>query len=208
MLGNYSRLLFPSLRFVSDKQIVAHSSSKPKKVSLFRLDWTGFDSIISRRITQKTEQALPNKYEQYIQSRLFALTENHLRKICHYSNLAVAEFASERQTNAGFDADVWEICLNVSTALAATSFKLLCDCLFDEQTGYYARDPMSHIAFNIFALRFWTEQSADKIAWKGAELHLMEANPRASEEKSVKVIKDFLLEIKQVKRWANITRRD
>jgi hypothetical protein len=152
MLRFNNQLLFPTL-----KKISLHSLNK----SLFNLNWEKNDLLKkdhwenSSRLTSDSifPGTLPKKYKDWVDTMVFAISNNLLEEIRYCSLKASEEWGRKKP-------EYWEpLPLNNATiSYIMTAFNLIADCLYDLKTENFSRDERkAHIPY-ILAYRFWIYQ--------------------------------------------------
>lgn len=179
MLSLKNPLHFPKLVYVGKV-----SRSKPKEVwgNLYRLDWVHQEGIIRDKYDQWVKDYQPNRglefipaipieYSDWMEGLTFALQGVYLREIKRNARQAVTEWNIPRD----FDTSIREMCLAPASEHIKVAFKLLGDCIYDEETHYYSREGKRRL-FSYAALsRFWYRQTGSYYAKCNAELPKLEA---------------------------------
>jgi len=134
-------------------------SQSGKPVQLFKLDWKNFDLDFL--------PILPNQYDELISGLVFSLNEKYLHEIHHSARMAFIE----RSRHRGFDTAIRDVCLTPVDAYIYVAFRLICDCVFDEEKKYWREhDWVRTIAPHAMLLKFWYRQTGDGLLWEKAQM--------------------------------------
>jgi len=121
-----------------------------KKASIYELDWTALEN------QEKDLRGLPDRCDKLVKGFRFALTPHYLQAVRHFANLGL----QERNRSWGFDTMIRDNIQIVNGAAIETSFMLLADCLYDEETKYW----VSHDKWRVFTkplmiYKYWAFQT-------------------------------------------------
>lgn len=207
--------IFP--RLISLSEVNFRSWSQQNTTSLYKLDWGSFDQEINRKHQEWNRRCWPAKdlpitqkfsdpYESLLQNFRYAIPQHYLEEIKHETRKAVMEWNRERH----FDTNIRDLCLKPAIAHIKVAFDLLCDCLYDEETNYFLRNPHK---YNIFVplhlVRFWQHQTGAGMIYEHSGLsetkdllqfkeNRLEKTEHSNDEKSeIKELKDFMTFIKE-----------
>ena len=147
MLGRKTNsLVFPRLKHIKEVKF----SRGSKKSHLYELDWYNLDKLNPKL------RSLPEKYDKMIRGMRFALSDNYLKGIQHFSKLAL----QERNRSWGYDTCIRENCLKVSQSSVETAMMLLADCAFDEEMDYwYPYEKGKLFLKPLMIYKFWAFQT-------------------------------------------------
>jgi hypothetical protein len=160
MLGKYRfSLIFPQLVFEKETSFKAWGQ---KNTAIYRLDW----SFKETQCDHDKHVPLPAQYDQMLKEQRFALPPNYLRQIRTSSNDAVTGWNADYP----FDTMVREICLEPAMAHARVAFRLMADCLYDDQANKWDRRPSTYLIFHLLMLKFWTNQTGAGLVHERAEI--------------------------------------
>lgn len=188
---------FPRLVHHSESTLTHHGHVAPddwsgkthKKVQLYRLDWKGFEVKKAEKFwdwaseyhSDKTVEyipSLPEKYCSVIDDLVFHLDQKYLAEIHHCCQMAIMERCKRRP----FDTMVRDFCLEPSTAYVYVAFRLICDCVFDEDKHYYRQhDWVRRIAHHAMLYKFWHHQTGRGLLWERAKMSELADVPSKSE---------------------------
>jgi len=162
-------LLFPSL--VRCGETTFKSGSDRGATTLYRLDWSRADSAREASWVKwagdgpstsstsfylcKYHGTLPKKYDDWVKDMVFAIPQSYYDEIHRTARMGLIEWSTERH----FDTMIREVCLQPAIGYIFTSFRLLADCIYDEKTNYFSRDPDKVIAPQALLYKFWSGQT-------------------------------------------------
>lgn len=178
-------LLFPSLVRCGETTFKSGSSGA---TTLYRLDWNRADSAREASWVKwagngpstsntafylcKYHGTLPKKYDDWVKDMLFAIPQSYYDEIHRTARLGLIEWSTERH----FDTMIREICLQPAIGYIFTSFRLLADCLYDEKTNYFSRDPDKVIAPQALLYKFWSGQTGRGLIRDHADFRRIESS--------------------------------
>lgn len=151
-----------------------------KAHTIYRLDWSKFEEMkekdylswVDRYWKDKMEPywpgSLPQKWADWCDGLLFNLDVHYLSEIRRNAMLGMVEYGTYRS----FDTVIREMCYETGRAFIGVAFKLLADCVVDED-GKWKR-PDKWIALPIMLLRFWSHQTGRGLIWSMAGLDEIE----------------------------------
>lgn len=188
MLSLHHKLYFPELKYEGKRNFKSWGSSK--QTSIFSLNWKSFDSslIIDHHIwvdqcgkSIKFTEALPHKYEKWLNGFLFSIPENYLNEIIRCSRIAMMEWSRALP----FDTNIREMCMETAETYIKIAFKLIADCAYDSKKNYFYRGVDKSILSNVMRYRFWTHQTGSGLIWKKAEFHNIQETLRGLKESGI-----------------------
>lgn len=214
MLRMRNKLVFPEIKFVQKDELIPKGKAKyektnrPKKVSIYRLDWKSFDAILKDRQQKRKklksqiyEKALPEQYECLLENALFALDNDYIQEIQRNCKQAVIEWNTERS----FDTIIREICLEPAIAHIRVAFKLLGDCLYDPDTKYFWHKPSQYFIPKAMIYKFWRHQTGGALPQHHAQLNKLKERIDRFDKGEQKEIAAFLKTVKQREKSMIIT---
>lgn len=148
MLNNRNKLFFPKIEFTRSMEL-NHNSGDSKIVNLYTLDWSH-----KEKKCNDGQSELPPHYEQIIKNLKFAISDNYLDEIRRSSWSSISEFNTIRK----LDSSIRPIYLKPTVAYIGTAFKLLSDCIFDNDIGFYYRGDYKIIFPYLLLYKFWKNQ--------------------------------------------------
>lgn len=151
MLNNKNKLFFPKIVF--DKSIQIDT----KIINLYKLDWSR-----KEKKCNSGELELLDEYEDLLKSFRFALNDSYLTEIRRLSWNSVAEWNIQR----GIDSKLKHIYLEPAVSYIETSFRLLADCVYDENEMFYYRGKYKYIIPYLFMYKFWKNQTSSNLIIK------------------------------------------
>lgn len=168
---------YKSASLVRSEQSHNKSSKSGRPIQLFKLDWGTFELA----------PILPKQYDEVISNLVFSLDEKYLHEIHHSTRMAFIE----RSRHRGFDTAIRDICLAPVDTYIYVAFRLICDCVFDEEKKYWREhDWVRTIAHHAMLLKFWHRQTGAGLLWEKAQ---MDRLLQHSDEKVQLFYKDMLL---------------
>ena len=182
MLDMHNKLSFPRLQYVKKSVLIKkryenvspHTNKdqweeigeEAKPVSLFKLDWSNH-----RTRYLKDDLALPKEWGKHFDDLLFVLNKSYLNEIHRQSEMAFTEWARSRS----FDTMIRDVCLEPVTAHIWVAFRLICDCIFDDERKYYREhDWVRNLSANALVYRFWHGQTGDGLLWYKSKMDKVE----------------------------------
>ncbi len=165
MLKERTPLFFPEIKFVRDDKIINKTTKESKTISIYKLDWSKCEEIKQENHKKWQKQyypkcnvpwvdALPKKWMDETSSQLFAITNSYMSEIRRNCHRAIEEWNIQRS----FDTCIRDMCLIPAIGHVYVSFKLLCDCLYDNKNYYFLRD-CTNILPHAMLYRFWHHQT-------------------------------------------------
>lgn len=150
---SHKPLAFPE--FVFQKKVNFEGSSNNQKgTALFSLDWDRFKEQTQYYSRERNRpRIIPQEYESLIYG-YFAIPSAYLDEIRHLSYLSITEANKYKP----FDPSIRDICFNVSVSCVNTAMRLVADCLFDVENGYYDRSYKKTLAQYALMFSFWAPQ--------------------------------------------------
>jgi len=200
-------LLFPSLGRCGE---TTFKSGSQGATTLYRLDWSRADSAREASWVKwagngpstsscfylcKYHGTLPKKYEDWVKDMLFAIPQSYYDEIHRTARMGLIEWSTERH----FDTMIRDICLQPAIGYIFTSFRLLADCLYDEKTNYFSRDPDKVIAPQALLYKFWSGQTGRGLIRDHAHFNRIESSEQCTcvETDTASHIRCFLKAIKE-----------
>lgn len=170
MLSFHRKLYFPELKYEGTRNFGSWGSSK--KTSIFSINWKPFDSrlLIDHRIWVdqchrgkpiKFTEALPKKWDTWLNGFLFAIPEKYRDEIHRCSRLGMLEWCRALP----FDTNIREMCMETAETYIKTAFKLIADCAYDSKKNYFYRGADKTVLSNVMLYRFWTHQTGRGLIW-------------------------------------------
>jgi hypothetical protein len=144
MLSNTRKLYFPKLIFRNSPVVI-----KSKSISLYSLDWTRKQSHCA-----KISPELTPEYTTQLESFRFAITNAYLKEINRLSWAAPAEWTQIRL----IDDSMQLIYLSPAAEYVRTAVTLLADCLYNQDTEFWASDGDKEFACHLMLYEFWKNQ--------------------------------------------------
>jgi len=177
MLDIRNKLHFPRLKFHKESKLMADGVFK-KNVKLYKLDWEKFDDYFEKSFNDWKKECHPTKniwytkglsdyYDKIISNLVFSLDYAYLNEIHRCCQQAYIE----RGRSRGFDTMIRDICLTPSDAYVFTAFRLLGDCIFNEENKYWERDiGFNNIGWRGMLYKFWAPQTGRGLVWDKAKM--------------------------------------
>ena len=189
MLGLQHSLDFPKLVYVKDVNFKSRSETDESKSSqLYRLDWTSFDRKQKEKFEKWRDEnwkdhgmeyvpSLPENYDKWMDGLRFAINHSYKNEIYRNTRRSLEEWGIKRS----FDTVIREMCLKPAEMHVEVAFKLIADCMYDEDTNYFYRGSARAILSHALLYRFWFHQTGrglvkvkaewDKLEWKRNDLN-------------------------------------
>jgi len=137
--------VFPCLIYIGEVS-KTWADGKLTTHQMFKLDWDKFDTEIQKEFHLSIDEtlykgmpyykALPGKWEDVIRSFVFSLNTDYLTEI----RSCITEANKGWSTSRRFDTAIREICLAPSISYIWVAFRLLADCIFDQEKQLFSRD--------------------------------------------------------------------
>jgi hypothetical protein len=181
MLGQRNYLLFPTIKFVQEKN----------NVDIYKLDWRKFDGTLQKRhekmrIKAPYKKALPKQYENLLGNALFALDQTYINEIQRNTKRAIIEWNTERN----LDSRIRDICLDPAIAHVGVAFELLNDCLYNSNTVFL---------YHAMIYKFWCHQTGGALPKHHAKLKQLRERVENYPKKEQTEIVEFLTAVKKHK---------
>jgi len=169
------RLFFPSLVYQKDFVIKARQQEvdckkniKPswtRKVKLYKINWSNVELRKKIRHIKWNKKywpnveipyinSLPTKLDEEVLDYVYALDVGYLNEIRRCSEQGLIEWNTPRP----FDTIIRDMCLDVPQAYIQVAFRLLSDCIFNEETGYWSKGDRRESAC-LMLYKFWCHQT-------------------------------------------------
>ena len=164
MLRLTPTLLFPRFVRTGETNFKSKSGSSDSKTTMvYQLDWDPIDKIREDRWYKYQAQTsdskfmgtLPPKYDEWVKGMQFAIPQHYMEEIRRCAHQASIEWATERH----FDTMIREICLKPAISYAYVAFRLIADCMYDDQSNYFYRGDDKTIATQAMLYKFWSYQT-------------------------------------------------
>lgn len=170
MLSFHRKLYFPELKYEGTRNFGSWGSSK--KTAIFSINWKPFDNrlLVDHHIWVdrchrgkpiKFTEALPKKWETWLNGFLFAIPENYRDEIHRCSRLGMLEWCRALP----FDTTIREMCMETAETYIKTAFNLIADCAYDPKKNYFYRGADKTVLNNVMLYRFWTHQTGRGLIW-------------------------------------------
>lgn len=171
------KLIFPTLKHEGEVSFdKGNRTGARKNTSIFSLDWSKKEPKLQETIPNAmkhiTFKDLPDKWDEYVKSRIFAIPVNYLDEIHHHSQQAASEW---NRSPLSFDTMMRDICISPAKGHVTAAFKLLWDCVYDVETEYYSRNFLDQLTLDhLMIYKFWSGQTGRGLLWKNAEMDEIE----------------------------------
>lgn len=171
--------VFPKLIYLHEFE-KKHEDGKISTHQLYSLDWSKFNIEIEKDFRERIDKsiykgmsyygALPEKWETTLHSFIFSLNSNYLQEI--RSNIIIAN--TGWSTPRPFDTMIRDICLGPYIESIYVAFRLLGDCVFDIDDGYFSRKLYRKIATQLMLVKFWTHQTGRGLIEDHARMSILD----------------------------------
>jgi hypothetical protein len=185
MLSRVHRLFFPKLQFIKEDSLIRKSkdSGSGRPINTYRLDWTKQEEVIKKEHEDWKAKyhptkdlpfigQLPEEWDTWIKSLVFAIDEGYLREIRYWSQFALNSW--NRSNFASADTVVREICLEPAIGMIRVAFFLIGDCTYDPENKWYSRTDKNFLVEHVMSYKFWAYQTGRGLLWKRARLNDLE----------------------------------
>ena len=143
-------------------RLVHHAEATLKgalRIQLYKLDW------------HKKPGGLPEQYDSIIKDMVFHLDGKYLAEIHHCCQMALIERGKQRP----FDTMIRDVCQEPVHGYVFVAFRLMCDCIFDEERHYYREhDWVRRISWHAMLYKFWHGQTGGGLLWDRAKMEELE----------------------------------
>lgn len=160
-------LQFPSLKFEKEVKFGSWASnSKKAKTRMYTLDWSAKDSRCRKEFDEWAKnhwadknliyiEPLPEPYNSWTKNLKFALPNRYMEEIrrCTWKSV------EEGHHRYSFDTAVRDICCEIRNSYVSVAFRLLADCVYDEETNYFLRYPDKLLVAPCLLYKFWGYQT-------------------------------------------------
>ena len=198
MFGNNS-LIYPTLYYYNDYK----TQTDNKKHQLYKLDWNKKEYSCHEipHTSDDTDylSALPEPYDSWTTDLIFSIPENYMAEIQRMAHTSRMEWTHRRK----FDTMIREICLGPAIEYIWVIFRLLADCSYDIQTGYFDRRVERILIPYALAYKFWRNQTGHGLVIDHSKINELERKLEFSlywvddQQKTVDCITQFVSKIKQ-----------
>ena len=183
---------YPRLIHLGDAEFKSRVQKKqllppvPVKVSikpLFKLDWEPVDKLKIEQYLKwrdqywseakefwpkKVPETLPKEYE-WVSDLTYAIPKSYQDEIEHFTALSIVEWSRKRS----FDTVIREMCLDVREKAINCAFKLIADCIYDEEKKGWARSN-KFLTKHLLMYKFWREVTGRGLVYDHAEFERIE----------------------------------
>lgn len=173
-----------------------------KNTSIFSLDWSKKEVQMQERNRSNVDKFrglpyidLPEKWDNYLKTKLFVIPVNYLNEIRHQSLQALMEW---NRSPLSFDTMIREICISPAKSHITAAFKLIKDCGYDSDTKYYSRNTLDiDLLDHIMIYKFWSGQTGRGLLWRNAELDNLEQWVKDACDKNIDHLLDRVTKVKE-----------
>jgi len=164
MLSSSFPLYFPKLVYLCETKVSNQTTKKSKSHKLYRLDWFYSEQVKKDKHQQWNEKYYPDVKIEWIDAlpeNLMNETEKLLFVIPHeykqVINQSAAKAIEEWNADYPFDTVISEMCLGPAIEHVRVAFKLLADCIYDDENHYFDRIKKHQMIYCLLC-RFWHHQ--------------------------------------------------